>query len=345
MKLTPLLSIVAILALAQPSLSSGQPPQPPGPPPPCVDAGDIQFVCGQQGPEDLVGVPGGAWVVAGAFGGSGGVNLIRVSDRTSFTRIPPPSAEDARLEDIQGVPGTADATSQVQDARAVAACRAATVHTLFVVGHGAREAIEVFELDTRHRRRRSRGSAVPSPPIRSASTRFAACRTAASSPRNFLPRGTIRRRCTRCRRAKRTASCGNGTRRPAGRRFPAAKRPARMASRSRQTARRSTSRPGAASRSSACPAARRTEARRGPARLPRGQHPLGARRLAADRRSGGRGRDRRRQDRSEDAEASPSFVSVPRDPDSAAARLQSRWEALWVGSYTGDRIAILPAPK
>ena len=41
--------------------------------------GDVQFVCGQQAPEDLVVLPGSQWVVASAFGGSGGVYLIRVS--------------------------------------------------------------------------------------------------------------------------------------------------------------------------------------------------------------------------------------------------------------------------
>jgi hypothetical protein len=54
----------------------------------------VQFVCGQQGPEDLVVVPGGAWIVAGVFGGAGGINVLRVSDRTSTKAYPAASARD-----------------------------------------------------------------------------------------------------------------------------------------------------------------------------------------------------------------------------------------------------------
>src|SRR5262249_18376321 len=92
MKLTTLLAVVSIGALAPASVSAQ--PQPQGPPPPCVDAAGIQFVCGQQGPEDLVVVPGGAWVVASALAGSGGINVIRVSDRMSTKVYPSASARD-----------------------------------------------------------------------------------------------------------------------------------------------------------------------------------------------------------------------------------------------------------
>src|SRR2546423_10406089 len=94
MKLAMLLVVVSLgmLVTARPSAAQ---PQPPGPPPPCVDAPGVQFVCGQQGPEDLVVVPGGAWVVAGVFGGPGGINLVRVSDRASTKADPPAPAQDA----------------------------------------------------------------------------------------------------------------------------------------------------------------------------------------------------------------------------------------------------------
>ena len=48
----------------------------------------MQFVCGQQGPEDLVVLPGSQWVVASSFGGSGGLYLIRASDRMSTLAYP-----------------------------------------------------------------------------------------------------------------------------------------------------------------------------------------------------------------------------------------------------------------
>src|SRR3954469_15237449 len=93
MKLPMLFALVCAAMLASARQSSAQ-PQPPGPPPPCVDATGVQFVCGQQGPEDLVVVPGGAWVVTGVFGGTGGINVIRVSDRTSTKASPAPPATD-----------------------------------------------------------------------------------------------------------------------------------------------------------------------------------------------------------------------------------------------------------
>jgi hypothetical protein len=79
------LTVLGLLVVLAPSVVSAQPPSS------CAPAGDIQFVCGQNGPEDLVVVPGGQWVVASAFGGSG-VNLIRVSDRTSSVAYPAASA-------------------------------------------------------------------------------------------------------------------------------------------------------------------------------------------------------------------------------------------------------------
>ena len=68
--------------------------QAPPTPPPCVAAGDVQFICGQRAPEDLVVVPGGQWVVAGAYAGAGGINLIRVSNRTSIQAYPAAGAAE-----------------------------------------------------------------------------------------------------------------------------------------------------------------------------------------------------------------------------------------------------------
>jgi hypothetical protein len=147
MKLTTLLAVVSSVFLA-PTSSPAQPPQQ-GPPPPCVDAAGVQFVCGQQGPEDLVVVPGGAWVVTGVFGGSGGINLIRASDRTSTKAYPSPSSKD-RLDakTYSACPGPPDVSKFTTHGLSLLPGRR-NVHRLFVVGHGGREAIEVFELDAR----------------------------------------------------------------------------------------------------------------------------------------------------------------------------------------------------
>ncbi|RPI57842.1 MAG: hypothetical protein EHM50_11425 [Lysobacterales bacterium] len=119
------------------------PPQPP--PPPCTPAADV--VCGQQAPEDLVAL-GPNWVVAGAYSGAGGIALIRVRDRMSFTAYPAASAahrpDTKAYPDCPGPPSAGQFTTH----GVYVAPGDGPVHTLFVVGHGARESIEVFEVDT-----------------------------------------------------------------------------------------------------------------------------------------------------------------------------------------------------
>jgi sugar lactone lactonase YvrE len=119
-------------------------------PPPCESAGVVQFVCGQQGPEDLVVVPGSQWVVASAYGGSGGINLIHVSDRRSV-RAFPSDADKTRFDSkaYVGCSGPPDKSAKAKFITHGLSLQAGkkSVHRLFVVAHGARESIEVFELD------------------------------------------------------------------------------------------------------------------------------------------------------------------------------------------------------
>ena len=118
----------------------------------CGPAGDLQFVCGQQGPEDLVVLPGSQWVVASSFGGSGGIYLIRVSDRTSTLAYPGAAARD-RLDaktyaSCPGPPAAAAKAKFLTHGLSVQP-GSNSVHRLYVVTHGAREAVEVFEVDAR----------------------------------------------------------------------------------------------------------------------------------------------------------------------------------------------------
>lgn len=121
-------------------------------PPPCTPAGDVQFICGQQGPEDLVVVPGSQWVVASAYSGNGGINLIRVSDRRSIAAFPS-NDEKVRFDSkaYVGCSGPPDKSAKAKFITHGLSLQAGkkSVHRLFVVAHGARESIEVFELDAR----------------------------------------------------------------------------------------------------------------------------------------------------------------------------------------------------
>jgi len=138
---TLLSAVVAYLGSL--SVSAQPPPQPP--PPPCTPASDV--VCGQQAPEDLVAL-GPQWVVAGAYNGTGGIALIRVSDRMSYTAYPAPAAKNRPdSKTYPGCPGPPAADKFLTHGVYVQPGNG-PVHKLFVVGHGARESIEVFEVDT-----------------------------------------------------------------------------------------------------------------------------------------------------------------------------------------------------
>src|SRR3954471_23793391 len=54
----------------------------------CDPAGNMKFVCGQAGPEDLAIVPGGRWVLASGMAQGGGVRLIDIRDKTTTILFP-----------------------------------------------------------------------------------------------------------------------------------------------------------------------------------------------------------------------------------------------------------------
>jgi hypothetical protein len=118
----------------------------------CPAAGDVQFICGQQAPEDLVVLPGSQWVLASSFGGSGGIYLIRVRDRASSVAYPgatPRERLDAKV--YSTCPGPPDAAAKAKFTTHGLSIQAGnnSVHRLYVVAHGSRESVEVFEVDAR----------------------------------------------------------------------------------------------------------------------------------------------------------------------------------------------------
>jgi hypothetical protein len=118
----------------------------------CVPEGGVQFVCGLDGPEDLVVLPGEQWVVASAYTGRGGIYLIRARDRAVVLAYP----TDRPLERFDAktygrCPGPPDAATRATFRTHGLSLRpqAGGVHRLFAVLHGGRESVEVFELDAR----------------------------------------------------------------------------------------------------------------------------------------------------------------------------------------------------
>jgi sugar lactone lactonase YvrE len=118
----------------------------------CQPEGDVQFVCGQNGPEDLVVLPGAQWVIASSFGGNGGIYLIRASDRVSTLAYPGTTPRDRFDKTVYSTcPGPPDAAAKAKFLTHGLYLLAgpSSVHRLFVVAHGSRESVEVFEVDAR----------------------------------------------------------------------------------------------------------------------------------------------------------------------------------------------------
>jgi hypothetical protein len=118
----------------------------------CSPLGSIRFVCGQQGPEDLVAIPDSPWIVASVFSGAGGINLIHTGERTSTRAYPATTSRERRdAKTYDTCPGPPDAGDQAKFLTHGLALRAGSnaTHTLYAVHHGARESIEVFEIDAR----------------------------------------------------------------------------------------------------------------------------------------------------------------------------------------------------
>ena len=150
MKLTIAACITVACLLAPPRYLAAQGP-PAAPAAACASVTDVTLACGQQGPEDLYALPDAQWVVAAAMGGSGGINLIRVSDRTSTRAYPSPTAKTAydatKYPGCPGPPGASDA--QFRTHGLWLEPKGDANRHLYVVGHGARESIEVFIVDTK----------------------------------------------------------------------------------------------------------------------------------------------------------------------------------------------------
>jgi hypothetical protein len=131
------------------SLSLAQPPAAP-PPPPCAPA-DPNFVCmgAQQAPEDIVVLPGGDWVIASSMSGDGGLAVIRARDH-AVTKAYPVAGQKNTFDDkhYAGCPGP-PTPGKFTTHGLYLFSGGGPVERLLAVGHGEREAIEVFNVDIR----------------------------------------------------------------------------------------------------------------------------------------------------------------------------------------------------
>jgi sugar lactone lactonase YvrE len=118
----------------------------------CGPVGSVQFICGQEAPEDLVAVPGGQWVISTAFANKGGIRAIDVRDMSTTVVYPTAASKDRfDAKTYNSCPGPPDAEQKAAFRTHGIAIREGrnSVHMAYVVHHGKRESIEVFEVDAR----------------------------------------------------------------------------------------------------------------------------------------------------------------------------------------------------
>jgi hypothetical protein len=126
-----LLTILGITPLAQ--------AQDPG----CEAESGVDFVCGPKNAEDLVAVPETNWIIASGMAAGSGLYLID-SRAASWSALEPRVGHDATtFPRCAAPPDPATLITHGLNIRAGQSGRS----TLYVVAHGARESIEVYDVD------------------------------------------------------------------------------------------------------------------------------------------------------------------------------------------------------
>ncbi len=113
----------------------------------CAPTGGFSFMCGLANAEDLVPVPGTSWIIASHMTPAGGLSLIDAKTKT-VTKVDSSGWSSATQDnetyaECPGVPNSEAFLTHGLNMRAGRNGHSA----LYVVGHGGREAIEVFDVD------------------------------------------------------------------------------------------------------------------------------------------------------------------------------------------------------
>jgi len=113
----------------------------------CQASGELGFVCGPISAEDLVLVPGTKWIIASGMAPGAVITLID-SQQKSWAELYPADRPRAlqNMETYGACPGSPDPNNFVTHGLNIRAGKNGH-STLYVVGHGGREAIEVFDVD------------------------------------------------------------------------------------------------------------------------------------------------------------------------------------------------------
>lgn len=116
----------------------------------CPPSGPIQFICDLISPEDLAVIPGAEWVIASGNQEGGQLHLVNVRDKSTSVLFPvsePRQRHDAST--YPTCPGPIDPTEGAEFRAHGLYLNPGNegVHTVYLVHHGFRESVEVFEVD------------------------------------------------------------------------------------------------------------------------------------------------------------------------------------------------------
>ena len=136
MLLVSFVTAACLLCLAAPSAAQ------------CEPDGDVQFVCGPVSPEDLALVPDTPWVIVASWEDDGYLSAADSRDHGT-SRLFPTATSQARhdMATYGDCPGMT--TDRFRAHGISLRPGSGGTHTLYVVRHGEREAVEVFEIDAR----------------------------------------------------------------------------------------------------------------------------------------------------------------------------------------------------
>ena len=112
----------------------------------CAPDGDVRFLCGPVSPEDFAPVPDSPWVIVASMIDEGPIYAVDTRDLSAAV-IFPAETSGARHDTAAYGACPGPVTRQIRPHGLNLRVGGGGRHTLYVVGHGAREAIEVFELD------------------------------------------------------------------------------------------------------------------------------------------------------------------------------------------------------
>jgi hypothetical protein len=117
----------------------------------CAANGEYLFICGPQSAEDLVLVPDTRWVIASGYGDGASFYLLNGEDKTwAALKVTGSNLEQAAFPACPAPPDFTALVTHGLNIRQVD--RGQSI--LYAVGHGGREAIEVFKVDTSAQRPR-----------------------------------------------------------------------------------------------------------------------------------------------------------------------------------------------